>query len=337
MRARRFGMIALMVLLLAPYVLAEERDGEKSLSWGGEIRFRAVAIDGDEGFGRTGEVLETRFFLDAPLAPRLSAFADLGAGSDQGVEGDAGLNRLYIEYEMIESVDFSARAGWVRVPFGRWDPVTISRPLIKDREFFNRYPEAFQIRRSSAGFALRSTPGPVELDLAFVDRMPAQDWKLGGEAGRDLVGRVGIRHRGFRLGLSYLTGLGTDPVMSGGEEIDLGAVSSYGLDVEYSFGLMTVGGEAIVVDIDGRLSTGYYIQGSYNLSALVRGLRVLAKYDVLNDGSTSTEAYFRRATIGTRFSLRRDLDLEVEFNRDFGEVRDGFGGTHVIVGATYRF
>lgn len=101
---------------------------------------------------------------------------------------------------------------------------------------------------------------------------------------------------------------------------------------------MTLGGEVIVLDIDGRSSAGYYVQGSYDLSALAPGLRLLAKYDLLRDGSGERDALFRRWTLGLRYALRRDLDLDLEFDQDRGSHRvRGFGGSHLIVGLRYRF
>ncbi len=333
----RLGPAIIAALLFGHGVIVAEDESEPYATVGGEFHFRAGVIDGDEGFGRTGGAFEQRFLLDASIAPRLTIFTDIGASLEQIENGGMWQQRLYLEYAVIEDSLLSARAGWVRVPFGPWDALTMTRPIIKDREFFNGEPAAFQIRRSSFGVALHSAPGVFEMDLAYLNRGYTDDFSGSEDEGRDLCARLGISHHGLSFGASVLKGLDMQVVADGEEEIDLGAVTALGADAAWSLGLLTVGGEVIIVNIDGRRSTGWYAQSSLDLSPLVRGLRVLAKYDVLDDGSSGKQESFRRITYGTRVSLRRDLDLEIEVDRDLDEYGDEFGGTHVTGGVGYRF
>lgn len=338
----RMRSIAIVGLLLAVPAVVRAEEPEKTdeppFTWGGEIRFHGGALNSDEGFGRTGGVVESRVFLDTPLLWRFRFFAEVGSGSEQGTD-DAGIERLYVEYAAPVLTDFNVKAGWIRVPFGRWDAFTLSRPLIKDRQFFGDSDTFFQLRRTSAGVGLHASDGPFETDLAVVNREPTTDLRLPEGGSRDAVGRVGLRYGGFSTGVSYLKGFGTDTVTTSSGTVDLASVSSYGIDLELSRGSFTFGGEAVVLQIDGLTSTGYYVQGAYDLSAIVRGLRLLGKYDVLREERLAAPTdSFQRFTLGVRCSLRRDLDLDVEVDRDVSSRRvNGFGGSHLIIGLRYRF
>jgi hypothetical protein len=310
---------------------------EPAFTWGGEIRFHGGALNSDEGFGRTGGSVETRLFLDASMPAHFKFFAEVGSGNEQGAD-DPGLERLYVQYSAPGAKDFNVSAGWIRLPFGRWDAFTLSRPLVKDRQFFNDSQAFFQLRRTSAGVGLHDSIGPFEIDLAYVSRAPTDEFQLAQGASHDAVGRLGYRHAGFSAGVSYLQGFGDDRIDTATASVDLGNITSCGLDLELSRGAFTFGGEGVIVDIDGRTSRGYYLQGSYDLSSFARGLRLLGKYDVLHEDTDGSAQLFRRVTLGARYSLRRDLDLDLEIDQDYTnhKVR-GFGGSHLILGLRYRF
>src|SRR5262249_14278914 len=187
--------------------------------------------------------------------------AEVGWGSEAGSD-DAGIEQLFAEYTFSSRHDVRATAGWIRLPFGRWDAFTMSRPLVKDRQFYGDEASAFQLRRTSPGIGLHASSGPFEVDLAYVDREPTTDFSMPDSPDRDAVGRIGFRRAGFSAGLSYLHGYGTAPILSSGRPIDLANVTSYGMDLEMSRGPVTLGGEVVTIDIDGRGIDGYYVQGA---------------------------------------------------------------------------
>src|SRR6267142_301208 len=165
-----FAMISAQVIVRA----ADQTETTKDVpdfTWGGEIRFHGGALNSDEGFGRTGGLVETRLFLDASMPAHFRFFAEVGSGNEQGAD-DAGLERLYIQYAAPGVKDFNVSAGWIRLPFGRWDAFTLSRPLVKDRQFFSDSEAFFQLRRTSAGVGMHGSSGPFEFDLAYVNRAP---------------------------------------------------------------------------------------------------------------------------------------------------------------------
>ena len=150
------------VLPAGVYAGGEDPPGADGTTWGGEIRLHAGAINGDEGVGRTGGTLETRFFLDDHLTSRFRLFSELGSGTLEGTN-EAGLHQLYFSYQLAESRDMSVTAGWIKIPFGRWDSVTLTRPLIKDRAFALGGESFFPLWRTSAGVAFDGAAGLLRM------------------------------------------------------------------------------------------------------------------------------------------------------------------------------
>jgi len=331
-------LTAILAICGVPVAAAEEARDPNALpapSWGGEIRLHAGGINGDPGIGGTGGPFDTRFSLDAPLARGLRLFGEVGTGGYQG-EDDAGLHQLYFSYEHGDEKPVSVRAGYIPVPFGRWDAVTLSRPLIKDYEFTVGAGDEFVLRRASPGVGFHAAAGLFETDLALVDQTSTPRFAVERGDGRDAVARFGLRGGAFSAGVSVLSGLRPGAVaISGGESAE---IRSRGVDLQWSRGPFSVGGEAVVVDLAGSRNAGYYVQGSWDASPLVRGLRIFGKYDVFSTKNDVPEETFRRSTIGLRQALRRDLDVDLEADRDRGNgSAPGFGGTHLVFGVRYRF
>lgn len=336
---RRTAILTMVLALFGvPAAAADEARDPNALpaaTWGGEVRLHAGGINGDPGIGGTGGPFDARFSLDAPLARGLRLFGEAGTGGYLG-EDEAGVHQLYLSYELGDARPVSVRAGYIPVPFGRWDAVTLSRPLIKDYEFTLGAGDAFVLRRASPGVGFHATAGLFETDLALVDQTSTPRFGVERGDGRDAAARFGLRGGAFSAGVSLLEGLrpGT-PATAGGDAED---IRSRGIDLEWSRGPFSVGGEAVVVDLAGSRNAGYYVQGSWDASPLVRGLRLFGKYDVFSTKNGVPEENFRRTTIGLRQALRRDLDVELEADRDRGNASaTGFGGTHLVFGVRYRF
>src|SRR5882724_9375894 len=249
-------LTAILAICGVPVAAAEEARDPNALpapSWGGEIRLHAGGINGDPGIGGTGGPFDTRFSLDAPLARGLRLFGEVGTGGYQG-EDDAGLHQLYFSYEHGDEKPVSVRAGYIPVPFGRWDAVTLSRPLIKDYEFTVGAGDEFVLRRASPGVGFHAAAGLFETDLALVDQTSTPRFAVERGDGRDAVARFGLRGGAFSAGVSVLSGLRPGAVaISGGESAE---IRSRGVDLQWSRGPFSVGGEAVVVDLAGSRNAG---------------------------------------------------------------------------------
>jgi len=340
MNRRAWSAATLLVMIIVPAAANADTVDETAPStsiWGGEIRLHAGGLTTDEGLGRTGGPFESRFSLDAPLTQRLRFYGEVGSGRDQGAD-EPGLHQMYLSFQPAPSRDISLKAGWIRMPFGRWDAFTLSRPLIKDREFTVGSTQTLFLRRASAGLSFHAGSGLFEVDAAFLDQNSSQDVRIEPAGAGDAVERFGIRRGGLSAGVSLLQGYRGDSEIPPGSPPDRGAVLSQGVDLQWSRGPVSLGGEAVVIDIAGKSNSGYYLEGSWDISFLVRGMRLLSKFDVLNQFSGGPEGRFQRSTLGLRQSLRRDLDLEVEVDRDHGSrPLPGFGGSHLVFGLRYRF
>jgi len=340
-------MIRCLVILSAVFAIAgapaaaiagTQDEGSPSPSiWGGEVRLHAGSLNGAEGLGRTGGLFETRVSLETALAAGLSVYGEIGSGFEQGPD-ESGLHQLYLNYQFTEQRDVTVRAGWIPLPFGRWNAMTLSRPLIKDQEFRVGSSQEFILRRASAGLSFHAGSGHLETDLAVLDQSRAEEFRIEREGGADAVGRFGFRSGGFSAGVSLLQGLRGGDAPSGTPGAQLGGVRARGIDLQWSRGLLSLGGEALVLDIDEHRNAGYYVQGALDISRLVRGLRLIVRHDFLDETAGELGGRFRRETIGLRQALRRDLDVELEFNRDHGDRNlPAFGGSHFVFGLRYRF
>jgi len=333
-------LCALSLLAGAPAAAladTENEAGADSLSWGGEIRLHTAGVDGTEGLGRTGGLFETRLSLDAPLAERVRLYGVIGSGIEQGAD-QAGLHQLYLDYEIGPKDAMGLRAGFIPMPFGRWNAVTLSRPLIKSQVFSLGNSRDFLMQRSSAGLSFHAAGGLFESDVAVLDQAPAEEFRIERDDGVDAVQRFGVRGGGLSAGVSFIEGRRGGDSPTAGPGVERTSVSAKGVDLIWSRGAFSVGGEALVLMLGGRRNSGYYLQGTLDLSRFARGLRLLAKHDVLDVGGGPTLGTYHRETIGLKQALRRDLDLEVELNRDRGDGSlPDFGGKHLVLGLRYRF
>src|SRR5262249_48796025 len=161
------------------------------------------------------------------------AYGEVGSGVEQGPEG-AGVHQLYLDADLTSSRSFSVRAGLVPMPFGRWNAVTLTRPLIKAEEFDIGGSQSFLMRRSSAGISFHAQTRHFESAVAVRAQAPAEQLRIERDDGVDAVTRVGFRSGGLTAGVSLLEGRrGGDTVAYASGPASVG-VAARGVDLQLS-------------------------------------------------------------------------------------------------------
>ncbi len=269
------------------------------------------------------QMREAKLFFDTFISDHASALIEFRL--QEGLK-KSGLDRGYFVW-LIPRYHSQIKFGQIRIPFGFWDPYTITRSLIKglalgEDDFFR----GFKLRKLDVGFEFQSNINNLNIMVGVVNGNSIDAVRDENDQ-KDFFAKVGFQmpYAFFHLSSYFGTASPREDVpasVAPGNK----TIRALGGDFLFSKGKLTISGEMADIKYGDAHSIGGYGQFSYDLLSVVYGLRLIGRVEYLDRDKNSSGDEVWQNVFGIKQTLARGTTMQIEYryhSRQFTNAENG--------------